>query len=113
MGTAEYRFTQFATIISFPFYFSQNERFCSKCSSYSLSASSFGLDGVRCVNGYAWQLCREGSYLSLSPVSTGGRRTLGATVGLSCEAILDCDGPSAGGVNVLDFDCFHLFSPSL
>ena len=55
----------------------------------------------------------EGSYLSLSPVSTGGKRTSDATVGLSCEAILDCDGPSAGGVNILDFDCFRLFSPSL
>ena len=55
----------------------------------------------------------EGPYLSLSPVSTGGRQTSGATVRLSCEAILDCDGPSAGGENVLDFDCFSLFSPSL
>ena len=55
----------------------------------------------------------EVSYFSLSPVSTGGRRTLGATVRLSCEAILDCDGPSAGGENVLNFNCFCLISPSL
>ena len=54
-----------------------------------------------------------GSSLSLSQVSTGGRQTSGATVKLSCEAILDCDGPSTGGKNVLDFDCFRFLSPSL
>ena len=54
-----------------------------------------------------------GSSSSLSPVSTGRRRTSGATVRLSCEAILDCDGPSAGGENVLDFECFRFLSPSL
>ena len=46
-------------------------------------------------------------------VSTGGRRTSGAIVKLSYEAILVCDGPSAGGGNVLDFDCFRLLSTSL
>ena len=56
----------------------------------------------------------EGSSSSFRfPDSTWGRRTSGATVKLSCEAILVCDGPSAGGGNVLDFDCFRLSSPSL
>ena len=57
---------------------------------------------------------RGGSSLSFRfSVSTGGRQTSGAIVRLSCEAILVCDGPLAGGGNVLDFDCFHLSSTSL